>query len=58
MSIQRHGPQRPDPHSSCPLLPALVVMILAALWAGAVWLRAQSVEVPTYNVDPRDADSR
>jgi hypothetical protein len=55
MSIQRHGPQRPDPHSSCPLLAALVVMILAALWAGAVWLRAQSVEVPKCNVDPRHA---
>jgi hypothetical protein len=37
------------------LLAALIVVTLAAVWGGAVWLRANSVEVPKYKVDPRYA---
>lgn len=37
------------------LFATLAIVSLAALWAGAVWLRAHSVEVPKYKVDPRYA---
>jgi hypothetical protein len=37
------------------LLAALIALALGAVWAGAVWLRANSVDVPKYKVDPRYA---
>jgi hypothetical protein len=37
------------------VLASIVVMSLAALWGGAVWLRHETVTMPKYKVDPRYA---
>jgi hypothetical protein len=48
------APALPSP-KRLTLLAALIIMSLLALWAGVVWLRDHSVEVPKYKRDPRYA---